>query len=251
VDEGGALWAWADGAVYVRAGDGGWDKAPLDGVIDVAWKDGRPAWAMTKDALHRRDASGAWREVTVPKPAFSEGAALRLDALKTSPSGELWVRASYVEARAQWTRPEPRQALLRFGAPRAASRCEAGAPGDRSVLAGWPSPATASCATPFAVLVRVSKSAPAAYDYPQTRAALKGHTELLGAEFVDVDLGGRRYFGAKPTSLEQGRAAVQIVGKMVDGSRPELVCLAPNVTRTLPIDLTTGAVAAPRPTAMR
>jgi len=250
-DADGTLWAWADGAIFRLPAGGEWEKAPIENVTDVAWKDERPVWAMTKDSLHRRDASGAWTDVAVPKPAFSEGAALRLDALRLSPNGDLWVRASYAEKRAQWTKPEEREALLRFGAPLPASRCEAGAPGDRSLLAGWPEQATESCTTPFAVLVRVSKSAPATYDYPQTRAALKGHTELEGAEFVDIDLGGRRYFGAKATSLAQGRAAVELVGKKVDGSRPELVCLAPHVTRTLPIDVATGAIAAAKPTAQR
>jgi hypothetical protein len=241
VEEDGTIWAWAEGAIYRRGGEA-WEKASLEGVRNVVWKEKRPAWASTEKELFRRDASGAWTKVDVPKPAFSDGADFRLGTLATSPSGELWVNASYTETRAQWSQPEERQALLRYGAPRTALRCDAGGAGDKSFFAGWPQTASESCATPFALLVRVSKNAPKTYDYPQTRAALKGHKELEGAEFVDIELEGRRYFGAKTTSIAQGRAAVEAVGKKVQGTRPELVCLAPTVTRTLPLDLTTGAL---------
>jgi hypothetical protein len=244
IESDGTMWAWAEGTIYRRGASAeDWEKASLEGVKDIAWKEQRPAWAMTAKELFRRGDDGTWAKIDVPKPSFSAEGAFQLDTIKLSPSGELWASASYAEKRQEWTQPEERHALLRFGAQQGASRCDAGGSGDHTFFQGWPATASEACATPFALLVRVSKSAPATYDYPQTRAALKGHKELEGAEFVDIELEGRRYFGAKPKSLAQGRAAVEVVGKKVQGTRPELVCLAPKVTRTLPIDLTTGAVA--------
>jgi hypothetical protein len=114
-------------------------------------------------------------------------------------------------------------------------RCDGG-------FADWPPPATEGCATPVALLARLSKSAPKNYDFPQTRSALKGHTELEGTQFIEIDLARQRFLAAKVKSLDAGHALVDLVASGVKGTRPELVCTEPKVTRTLTIDLATGTL---------
>ena len=242
IDAEGNLWVVADEAVFKLPPSGTWEKQPLEAVTRVVWSEHRPAWALSKKQPVRRATDGTWAKINLPKPAFSVGATFEVTDVKVSPRGEAWLGASYTEKRPQWTQPEERQALLRYGTSFKTTRCEAGGPTDKSFTVGWPAPATEACATPFALLVRVSKAAPKNYDYPQTRAVLRGHTELEGSEFVDIELDGRTYFGARPKTLEMGQKLVSIVGKGVAGTHPELVCLAPEAIRTLPLDLATGAV---------
>jgi hypothetical protein len=97
----------------------------------------------------------------------------------------------------------------------------------------------------------VSKSAPAQYDFPQTRAALRGHTEIAGAEFVEIDIDGKRLLAAKVDSIETGKRLVEIVSQGVPGTRPELVCAEPKVTRSLTFELGTGALKAGRTASAR
>jgi hypothetical protein len=124
--------------------------------------------------------------------------------------------------------------LLRLGATHAATHCEV-AKGPS--FSSWPAPATATCETPVAILARVAKSAPADYDFPQTRGAVRGHKELLGTEFVEIDLDGKRLLAAKVPSLDVGKHLVSLVSEAVHGTRPEVVCLQPKVTRPVVVDL--------------
>ena len=81
------------------------------------------------------------------------------------------------------------------------------------------------------------KSAPADYDFPQTRGAVRGHKELLGSEFAEIDLDGKRLLAAKVPSIEVGSQLVRLVSQSVHGTRPELVCFTPKVTRGVVFDL--------------
>jgi hypothetical protein len=154
----------------------------------------------------------------------------------------VWINAAYEEKRPEWTTPEKREALLRLGPARAAAHCDV-AMGPS--FSSWPAPATPDCADPVAILARVSQSAPKKYDFPQTRAALRGHTELEGTEFVEMEIGGKRFLGAKVRSFDAGKRLVEIVSHGVQGTRPELVCTKPTVKRSIPFDLATGKLRAP------
>ena len=238
-DKDGAIWVFARDGLFRRAPEGAWSREPLDDVSSVAWADGRPVWALAGQTLARRGDDGQWTRTVVPGPAFSTSAKLELQALSVSAHGDVWVRAAYEEKRPEWPRAETRNALLRLGATHAPTRCEVAA---GPSFSGWPPPATAACTDPVAILARVSKSAPARYDFPQTRAALRGHVELLGTEFVEIEIDGKRLLAAKVKSVEIGNRLVDIVSHGVAGTRPELVCAQPKVTRTIPFDLATGAL---------
>ena len=91
------------------------------------------------------------------------------------------------------------------------------------------------------VAAALGRGAPADYDYPATRAALKGHQELASdVSFVEFSREGRRYFGARVPDFEVGKKLAKLVKTKVAGSTPELVCHDPAVQRTLSIDLATG-----------
>ena len=101
---------------------------------------------------------------------------------------------------------------------------------------------SSKCATPFVLLYTLAKTAPADYDFPATRDALKGHTELAGASFIEFSRGGKRFFGAVVPSGALGQKLVDAVKGKVVGSTPQLVCDGPAPDRTLAIDLATGKI---------
>ena len=98
------------------------------------------------------------------------------------------------------------------------------------------------CQTPFVLLYTLAKTAPADYDFPSTRDALKGHTELSSAKFLEFSRGGKRFFGAAVPSGDVGKKLVEAVKGKVAGSSPQLVCDAPTAERTIAIDLATGKI---------
>jgi hypothetical protein len=243
----GSLWIWADHALFERRADGSWNREPLDDVRSVFWAQGRPDWAALPNALAHRGADGKWTRIPAPRPAFSLSAELDLQSVSVSPKGEVWSHASYQEKRPEWTQPERREALLRLGAPaHAPEHCDVAM---GSSFSSWPPPATPSCAHVVAILARISKSAPANYDFPQTRRALRGHAEIGGAQFVEIDVDGKRLLAAKVDSMDMGKRLAEIVRQGVPGTRPELVCAEPKVTRVVQFDLGSGTLKVDRPTA--
>jgi hypothetical protein len=221
---------------------GEWTREPLEPVTFVLWANGRPTWAVAGGVLERHEPDGHWTAIPAPKPAFAAADA-KFDVrwLSVSPRGEVWARAAYEERRPEWTEPEPREALLRLGATAAApTHCEEAKV--NSSFTHWPPPATAGCANPVAILARVAKKAPPTYDYPQTRAALRGHQEVAAAELVEIEIDGKRLLAATVPTLEVGKRLVEIEGRGVRGTRPELVCTKPRVTRALDFDFDTGTL---------
>jgi len=238
----GTLWVEdRDQRLFRRGTDGTWTPQPVAATTSVAWANGRPVWVTTGagTVMHRAD-SGDWTQVDLPAPAFSAstatatGAKLIARKVALSPRGEVWVNATYAEHRPEWGMAESRDVLLRLGATHAPTRCEV-AKGPS--FSSWPAPATAQCESPVAILARVAKSAPADYDFPQTRGAVRGHKELLGSEFAEIDLDGKRLLAAKVPSIEVGSQLVRLVSQSVHGTRPELVCFTPKVTRGVVFDL--------------
>lgn len=102
--------------------------------------------------------------------------------------------------------------------------------------------ATPACKDVFVVLYKLAKTAPADFDFPLTRDALKGRTEFSKAEFAETIDGGRRYFVAFVPSYDMGRRLTQLIADKVKGSAPQLMCGKPKVSRSLKLDLKTGTV---------
>jgi len=61
------------------------------------------------------------------------------------------------------------------------------------------------------------------YDFPLTRKALRGQTQFAKARFVVTTDNGRKFFGAIPSSYEEGVKLVSRVKAQVPGSTPQLL----------------------------
>lgn len=101
----------------------------------------------------------------------------------------------------------------------------------------------------WVLLYRLSRGAPADYDFPATRAALRGQTAFASVEFAEVESLGERHFVGITGDGNQARALVQRIKAQVPGSAPQAFCrqllypnrLMPvNVKRSLRFDLRTG-----------
>jgi hypothetical protein len=99
----------------------------------------------------------------------------------------------------------------------------------------------------FVMLYAATKSTPQDYDYPLTRAALKGHTEFQDVVFAETEELGHHYFGAFLEDLALARKLVALVEKGVKGSKPVALCRNPKKVRILGIDLKTGNVTSNQP----
>lgn len=98
------------------------------------------------------------------------------------------------------------------------------------------------CQKHVVVLYGFTKVTPADYDFPLTRKAVKGHTELGGVEFaVTLDRGQKYFVGITP-SFDKAFALKGVIEKGVSGSKPQVVCADPQVIRKLGLDLTSGEV---------
>jgi len=103
----------------------------------------------------------------------------------------------------------------------------------------------------YVMLYATTKFTPKDYDYPLTRAALKGHAEFKDLVFAETEELGRHYFGAfvPEFNLELARSLVKVVQTGVKGSKPVALCRNPKQLRILGIDLATGAVTSNTPVA--
>lgn len=101
--------------------------------------------------------------------------------------------------------------------------------------------ATPSCAQPFVVLYRLSRVAPPDYDFPATREALKGRTDLAGIRFAEtLDL-GRRYLVGFAPSYATGKRLVDAIAEKIPSARAQLLCGKPaQEVRQVRWDLATG-----------
>jgi hypothetical protein len=101
--------------------------------------------------------------------------------------------------------------------------------------------ATPSCAQPFVVLYRLSRVAPPDYDFPATREALKGRTDLAGIRFAEtLDLGRRYLVGFAPT-YAAGKRLIDAIAAKIPSARAQLLCGKPaQEVRQVRWDLATG-----------
>jgi hypothetical protein len=135
--------------------------------------------------------------------------------------------------------PAPATPAAKYGPPK---------PGAYAVPPPPPSPATPSpklvaatpaCTNVFVALYAVAPSTPADYDFPLTRAALLAKPELVHADFVEVEIDGKRTFGAIPPSYAAGKDLVALIESRVAGAKPQLLCGEPRILRTVPMELPT------------
>lgn len=105
-----------------------------------------------------------------------------------------------------------------------------------------PKAATEGCKDIFVLMYGITKVTPKDYDFPLTRKAIKGHTDLAGARFAETEDNGKRYFGAFVPTLAMGKKIEKLVREKVKGSQPAVLCYAPKVVREIAIDLATGEV---------
>lgn len=103
-------------------------------------------------------------------------------------------------------------------------------------------PADEYCTSIFVLLYGMTRSTPKNYDYPLTRAALKGHTEFRDVVFAETEDVGKHYFGAFVPDYRLARELVKLVATKVPGTKPIALCRNPKQIRTLELDLATGNV---------
>ena len=103
-------------------------------------------------------------------------------------------------------------------------------------------PANEMCQSIFVLLYGMTHSTPKDYDYPLTRAALKGHREFAEVTFAETEDRGEHYFGAFVPEFELAQKLTALIRKNVKDSKPVALCRHPKKVRLLEFDLDTGAV---------
>jgi hypothetical protein len=194
---------------------------------------------MNKDAVYRREASGAWHNVDLPRPVFTSSTTSYLTptSISVSAPDDVTVTASYFELAPGWNERESRVAVLRTKKPKETLRCRYELDGAGVLrLSSWPAVAGESCTTPLLVLAAVSAQSPPGFDYPQTRAILRPHAErIANAELRELSENGRRYVAVVPRSVADGRMLAEVYTKQLPLVHAEVVCAAPTVTRAIPL----------------
>jgi hypothetical protein len=155
------------------------------------------------------------------------------DSIVTDAQGTVWISAGKTLLR---SRRSDAEASIAIAAPRAD-----GAKGRKRARV-LPKPASPLCPTNLVVLYGFTKVTPPDYDFPLTRKAIKGHTELAGTRFVVAEDGGQKFFTAIVPDVAIGRKLVALIEREVQGSKPQLLCADPVIVRELRIDLRTGDV---------
>jgi hypothetical protein len=261
----GATWVELETEVRRRKKGGAWEAlVPPGPRARLEWIERAPdgtLWARQGDALLHLGAQDRWQKVPLP----------RLDGHVLLPESVHWIGPADMFLVAS-NPPHTEMYLLRSGAPGAVLDYEAAvaalpdgpdpAEGSPATTAAAPgvgaqraqgakeppafgrvTPGSPTCKELFVVLYKLARTAPPDYDFPLTRAALKGHTELQDLSFAETEDGGRRYFVAFAPSFDKASKLVQVVRDGVKGSTPQVLCgKPPQVNRALRIDLRTGAV---------
>jgi hypothetical protein len=212
--------------------------SPIPGGVRSLWSEpGGVVFASNdKSELWSRSSDGKWSPLIWPPSLTEQGGELKLVGFWARAAGDDWALVEVVR---------PNQGRMNYllhthPAVNSVPTLEAMSRKERSVRR--PGPPVDWCETRFVLLYTLARKAPADYDYPATRKALKGHRELAveGVRLVEFEREGRRYFGARVPDFDLGEKLAKLVKEKVPGSTPELVCLDPLENRTLDIDLTTG-----------
>ncbi len=211
--------AWKSVKVPVQSAISAVSGLP-DGTIYLAAADTRQVLRLAPD--------GAWTTMDLPPSQGEKRSSLTGVWARTA--DEVWVTTA--------------EAVLRTGAPPGGAvevlKADEQAPPQGGKKPALVRPATPTCKTVFALLYTLARTAPDDFDFPQTRAALKGQTAFKDATFVETEDRGRRYFGASVPSYEMGKELVKVMSNKVPGASPQLLCVEPKVRRIIKIDLRTG-----------
>lgn len=205
----------------------------------------------------RRDKEGAVEDMTskvapeaprrklsdLPAPVFSDTGArfTAIEASATSPDGGEWLVATYVEKRAGWYEFEMRRALLHDKPPAEVSRCASRSTwgyGEIDVpkpFTSWPPPASEGCAHPHAVVMDLSATTPASWDFPKLRALFRGRPELGVTEILEIVVGGRRHVAVRTATPELARRAAEAAARNIPMTKPETACGEPEIVRRVPV----------------
>ncbi|MFO0564930.1 MAG: hypothetical protein U0263_04665 [Polyangiaceae bacterium] len=173
--------------------------------------------------LFRRAAKGAWEKVVLPAGVKTP------TSVYAASDGVVWLVADKNLYRSLPPKTEPQVIRWDYDQQFPAS-------------VRIPKPATEGCKDIFVLMYGITKVTPKDYDFPLTRKALQGHTELAGARFAETEDNGKRYFGAFVPTLALGKKIEKLVREKVKGSQPAVLCNRPKILRELEIDLATGEV---------
>jgi hypothetical protein len=253
-EEAGALWRTPDGSLWLerksslqRRRNGAWETLRPDaGAGSLEWSRPGPdgtMWARFGEALYRIAGNGPLHRVTLPRDDKGD----RLVPLEVDWLGQDMFVLATSNVGTTLLRDVKPESVLRTdeGAAPTGAAAEAGAatPAGKQTAFGRVTAATPACKELFVVLYKLSKVAPPDFDFPLTRAALKGHTELTDVQFAETEDAGRRYFVAFVPSFATGRKLVTLIQDKVKGSTPQLLCgKPPKTNRQIAIDLKTGEI---------
>lgn len=176
-----------------------------------------------RGAVWKRAPKGSWEKVTLP-----EGVKLPT-SVHAAGDGVVWLAAD--KALYRTTPPKSEAQIVKWD-------YDQQFPGSVRI----PKPATEGCKQIFVLMYGITKVTPKDYDFPLTRQALKGHTDLASARFAETEDNGKRYFGAFVPTLAMGKKIEKLVRDKVKGSQPVVLCYAPKVVREIAVDLATGEV---------
>jgi len=206
--------------------------------------------------LWSRAPGGSWQTVEMPSVAAQPGVHwTAIDVVARAP-GDVWITARFCPGKSSFRSYDGETLVSEVDCHFALFRTIAATkplttfPAPEDVDANRFSirralPLVGEClSNVFVVLYRLGRNAPPNFDYPATRAALKGHTELEegGLAFVESEEDGRRYFGALVRDPTTGRQLAALIEKGVPGSHPSVLCGSPEVRRMLYIDLASGNI---------
>jgi hypothetical protein len=215
-------------------------KSGITGVATMA--DG--SLLVSADKLYRRASDGTFSPLPTPRWAPDEAQRpLRMSAGSLFPAGpsDIFLTGGFYEgvfigALARFAPAEPPPS----GQPVVLAQPPDEAPTDDPTL-NSPPPITLAC-NYFVQLFTLNAATPADYDFPATRAAVRGHKELFGVQFVETESGGKRQFGATAPDREVAMRLSALIKSKIPSSTPQILCETPKVRRTLQIDLGTGEV---------
>jgi hypothetical protein len=103
-----------------------------------------------------------------------------------------------------------------------------------------PAPGGPRCAHNVVVLYGLTSVAPDDYDFPLTRKALKGHTELGDVHFAVTRDHEQRYLVGMSPSFELATKLRTTIEKGVKDSKPAIICAEPEIVRAFNLNLVTG-----------
>jgi hypothetical protein len=245
---------------YLAHFDGkGWSTLSFPGKSEItalAVADGT-TWAAARESLYKRTTTeSAWESVALPDEAKVRAlVAEEWPSLKDKPV-PLNIRQIYVDKGVVWLAAAVGSGVAEFVLRNRPSPSIWHAPHDtawtQSVQQFQPyRPADSYCEWRgghyYVMLYATTKYTPKNYDYPLTRAALKGHPEFRDVEFAETEELGQHYFGAFVPELALAKKLVAVVEKGVKGSKPVALCRNPKKLRILGIDLKTGNVTSNAP----